>query len=56
VPVYARIDPGNVPALLSYPSAGLVPLDPLPPGLDEEGVWLAALNDEPPVPGGPIEE
>jgi GNAT superfamily N-acetyltransferase len=52
--VYARIDPGNLPALLAYPSAGLVPLDPLPDGFDERWVWLTTSEDEPTVPGGAL--
>jgi GNAT superfamily N-acetyltransferase len=56
IPIYARIDPGNLPALLAYPSAGLVPLEPLPAGFDERWVWLATLDNEPDVPGGPIED
>lgn len=56
IPVYARIDPRNLPALLAYPSAGLMPLDPLPPGFDERWVWLAALTEAPEVPGGPLDE
>lgn len=55
-PIYARISPGNEAALLLYPFAGLVPLEPLPPGFDPNVVWLTAPDHEPPVPGGRIDE
>lgn len=55
LPVYARIAPENVPALLAYPAAGLVPLEPLPAGFDERWVWLEALDEAPAVPGGALD-
>ena len=51
-PVYARIAPGNVAPLLLYPSAGLVALEPLPPGLDDSFLWLMVMEHDLPEPGG----
>jgi GNAT superfamily N-acetyltransferase len=55
-PIYARVAPGNHAALLMYPDAGLVPLDPLPPGLDPNAIWLTALDADPPVLGGRVDD
>jgi [ribosomal protein S18]-alanine N-acetyltransferase len=55
-PVYTRIHPENVPAILAYPSAGLVPLEPLPAGLDDTYLWLTPLPEgEPAEPGGSVD-
>ena len=54
-PIYARIAPGNRAALLMYPDAGLVPLDPLPLGFDPDAVWLTAIETPPTVPGGRLD-
>ena len=56
LPVYAGIDPNNLPALWACPAAGLVPLEPLPEHFDERLVWLTTPDDEPFVPGGPIDD
>lgn len=55
-PIYARITPDNRAALLMYPDAGLVPLDPLPPGFDPDAVWLTALDTAPAMPGGRLDD
>lgn len=54
--IYARIAPGNRPALLMYPFAGLVPLEPLPPGFDPTAIWLTARDEEPAILGGRIDD
>lgn len=55
-PVYTNIHPENVPAILAYPAAGLVPLEPLPPGFDEAYLWLTLPDAEPAEPGGPLDD
>jgi GNAT superfamily N-acetyltransferase len=55
-PVYTRIHQENHSALLAYPAAGLVPLEPLPDDFDEASVWLTALDDPPAIPGGPLDD
>lgn len=55
-PVYARIAPGNEAALLLYPSVGLVPLEPLPPGCDDSYLWLTFMEHDHPEPGGSFDD
>ncbi len=56
-PVYARIAPGNLPAIIAYPAASFVPLEPLPPECDQRYLWLAWLADDASrVPGGRVDE
>ena len=45
-PVYTRILPDNLPAILAYPSAGFAPLEPLPPGFDAGFLWLTWLAED----------
>ncbi len=44
-PVYTRILPGNLPAILAYPSAGFAPLEPLPADFDDRLLWLVWMDD-----------
>jgi GNAT superfamily N-acetyltransferase len=56
-PVYTRITPDNLPAILAYPAAGFAPLEPLPPEYDERFLWLVWLaDDNARVPGGWIDQ
>ncbi|HEX9412267.1 MAG TPA: GNAT family N-acetyltransferase [Ktedonobacterales bacterium] len=55
-PIYTRIPPDNLPALLAYPSAGFVPLEPLPPNADASFLWLALPESEPADPGGALDD
>ncbi|HEY7833517.1 MAG TPA: GNAT family N-acetyltransferase [Ktedonobacterales bacterium] len=55
-PVYARIAPGNDAALLLYPAAGLVPLEPLPAGFDDQYLWLTVMTDDLAEPDGRFDD
>jgi [ribosomal protein S18]-alanine N-acetyltransferase len=51
-PIFTRIAPDNFAAILAYPSAGFVPLEPLPPDADAAYLWLELLERDPDDPGG----
>lgn len=53
-PIYTRIHPENLAAILAYPAAGLVALEPLPSGFDDTYLWLTLPDGEPAVPGGSL--
>jgi GNAT superfamily N-acetyltransferase len=55
-PIYTRVPPDDLPAILAYPAVGFVPLEPLPPDADEAYLWLRLLEADPAEPGGSLDE
>jgi GNAT superfamily N-acetyltransferase len=55
-PVYVRVAPDHRAALLAYPAAGLVALEPLPGELDASYLWLTWPEGEPEDPGGLLDD
>lgn len=53
-PIYARVMPDNIAALVAYPSWGFVPLDPLIPGFQEQYIWLIMPDQLPRDRGGSL--